>query len=227
MSQGRQPDVGQQIHRLRHQQGLSLRNLARESGLSLNAISRIERGESSPTVSSLHQLATALGVEITELFESDPGTSTLVVREHQRSRTQGEGVLIESLGDGLPGQRMGPFLMTLLPGAWGGKEPITHAGEEFVHCLEGEVDYQIRGEWHRLRAGDSLLFLASQPHLCRNTGLHQGKVLLVIQAPCQEVSSAQQRHLMVPAAGGFGTLGAEGDAGRAGAGAPESDKEET
>lgn len=200
MIQGPKPDVGQQIHRLRRERGLSLRSLARESGLSLNAISRIERGESSPTVSSLHQLATALGVEIADLFQADPENATVVVREHQRLRTRGEGVLIESLGAGLPGQRMGPFLMTLLPGAWGGNEPISHAGEEFVYCLEGEVDYQIQGEWHRLRPGDSLLFLASQPHLCRNSGLTEGKLLLVLQAPCEDVSSAQQRHLMAPLA---------------------------
>lgn len=198
------PDTGRRIHLLRRGRGLSLRDLARDSGLSPNAISRIERGESSPTVSSLHQLATALGVEIREFFQTPPEDSTVVTREYQRPRTTGEGVLIESLGSGLPGQRMGPFFMTLLPGACGSEEPISHAGEEFVYCLEGEVDYQVQEEWHRLRTGDSLLFLASQPHLCRNTGLVDGKLLLVLQAPCEEVSSAQQRHLMVPAARGFG-----------------------
>jgi transcriptional regulator with XRE-family HTH domain len=226
MSQGSEPDVGQQILRLRREQGLSLRSLARESGLSLNAISRIERGESSPTVSSLYQLATALGVEVGELFEADPGSSTVVVREQDRLRTQGEGVLIESLGAGLPGQRMGPFLMTLLPGAWGGREPISHAGEEFVYCLEGEVDYQIQGEWHRLRAGDSVLFLASQSHLCRNSGLSEGKLLLVLQAPCQEVSSAQQRHLMAPTARGLPGLAKELDTHRATTDSSTGDGEE-
>ncbi len=214
MSDRSQPDVGQQIHRLRRGQGLSLRDLARESGLSLNAISRIERGMSSPTVSSLGQLATALGVEIAQLFETTPEGSTVVVREHQRSRTSGEGVLIESLGAGLPGQRLGPFFMTLLPGGCGGKEPISHAGEEFVYCLEGEVDYMVQGEWHRLRPGDSLLFLASQPHMCKNSGLANAKLLLVIQAPCEEVSSAQQRHLMVPVARGIGAFVAEWDKNR-------------
>lgn len=202
MSNGNRPAVGQRIHRLRREQGFSLRSLAAESGLSPNAISRIERGESSPTVSSLHQLATALGVEIVEFFGASPESSTVVVREHQRFRTRGEGILMESLGAGLPGQRMGPFLMTLMPGVRGGEAPISHAGEEFVHCLEGEVDYMVQGERHRLRAGDSLLFLASQPHLCENNGLVIAKLLLVLQAPCGEVSSAQQRHLMVPVAQG-------------------------
>ncbi len=226
MSEDSQNDVGRQIHRLRRERGHSLRSLARESGLSLNAISRIERGESSPTVSSLHQLATALGVEIADLFCAFPDASAVVMREHERPRTRGEGVLIESLGVGLPRQRMGPFFMTLLPGAWGGKEPISHAGEEFVYCLEGEVDYQIQGQWHRLRPGDSLLFLASQPHVCRNSGLTEGKLLLVIQAPCEEVSSAQQRHLMIPTARGLDAPEAGQEAIRVGAGPSGPGEEE-
>lgn len=226
MSHRRSPDVGQQILRLRQSRGLSLRDLARESGLSLNAISRIERGESSPTVSSLHRLATALEVEIGTLFPPPSEDATVVTRQYQRPRTTGEGVLIESLGSGLPGQRMGPFFMTLLPGACGGEEPISHAGEEFVYCLAGEVDYQVRDEWHRLRAGDSILFLASQPHLCKNTGLVEAKLLLVIQAPCEEVSSAQQRHLMVPASQGFGGLPAEPEEGEPRSGASRSKKED-
>ena len=48
------PNVGQRIRTIREAQGHSLRALAERSGLSLNAISLIERGENSPTVSSLH-----------------------------------------------------------------------------------------------------------------------------------------------------------------------------
>ncbi len=196
MSETMQSDVGSQLLRLRQERGLSLRALAKECGLSVNAISRIERGESSPTVSSLQRLARTLNVQVTEFFRARPEHSTILVREDQRLRTRGEGVLIEGLGTGLHGQRMGPFLMTLMPGASGAEEPITHGGEEFVYCLEGEVDYLIQDEWQRLKAGDSLLFLASQEHMCRNTSLEKTKLLLVIQAQEDEVGSTQQRHLM-------------------------------
>ena len=196
MSETTQSDVGSQLLRMRQERGLSLRALAKECGLSVNAISRIERGESSPTVSSLQRLARTLNVQITEFFRARPEHSTILVREDQRLRTHGEGVLIESLGTGLHGQRMGPFIMTLMPGASGAEEPITHGGEEFVYCLEGEVDYLIQDEWQRLKAGDSLLFLASQEHMCRNTSLEKTKLLLVIQAQEDEVGSTQQRHLM-------------------------------
>ena len=197
-----QPAVGPRILLLRQERGLSLRALARESGLSVNAISRIERGENSPTVSSLHRLAKALDVQITEFFRASPERSTILVRENERLRTRGDGVLIESLGTGLQAQRLGPFLMTIMPGACGADKPITHGGEEFVYCLEGEVDYMIQDKWQRLSAGDSLLFHASQEHLCKNTSLEKTKLLLVIQAPEEEIGSTQQRHLMIEMRGG-------------------------
>ena len=196
MTEGNQSDVGGRLLTLRQERGLSLRALARECGLSVNAISRIERGETSPTVTSLQRLAQALDVGMMEFFRAAPERATILVREHERLRTRGEGVIIESLGTGLHAQRLGPFLMTLMPGASGAEEPISHGGEEFVYCLEGEVDYLIQGEWQRLKAGDSLLFHASQEHLCKNTSLEKTRLLLVIQAPEEEIGTTQQRHLM-------------------------------
>ncbi|MFC1661539.1 helix-turn-helix domain-containing protein [Gemmatimonadota bacterium] len=196
MNERRQPDVGTRLVALRKERGLSLRALARKCGLSVNAISRIERRESSPTVSSLQQLATALDVTLTEFFRIEPEHSVVVVRKDRRLRTRGDGVLMESLGTGLYGQHLGPFLMTLMPGASAGEEPLSHGGEEFVHCMEGQVDYMVGEEWYRLNAGDSLLFIASQEHMCSNTGLEKARLLLVIQAPEEEIGTTQQRHLM-------------------------------
>jgi transcriptional regulator with XRE-family HTH domain len=190
------PNVGERIRAFREAKGYSLRNLAEESGLSLNAISRIERGQSSPTVSSLQRLATALSVTVREFFKPDAGYSTVVVRKHERLRTRGEGVLIESLAEGLPGQMMEPFLMTLHPGAIGGEEPISHAGEEFVYCVEGEVEYLVDEEWHRLEAGDSLLFQSPQPHLCKNTSLSKAIVLLIVLAAEEVVRLGRHQHLL-------------------------------
>jgi quercetin dioxygenase-like cupin family protein len=147
-------------------------------------------------VSSLHRLATALAVQISEFFDPGPEHATIRVRRTQRPRTRGEGVLIEHLGSGWPGQRLEPFLMTLLPGASSGEEPVTHGGEEFVFCIEGDVEYVVGQEGHRLEAGDSLLFQAAQPHLCRNTGVEKAVVLFVLQASGEEIGLSQQRHLM-------------------------------
>ena len=103
-----EPNVGARIRSLRDEQGYSLRALAERSGLSVNAISLIERGENSPTVSSLHRLAKALNVPITDFFHEESKQSVVYVRRQTGLRSESEGVTMESLGIGLTNQKMVP-----------------------------------------------------------------------------------------------------------------------
>jgi len=190
-------DIGGRMREIREQHGYSQRDLAERSGLSANAISRIERGENSPTVSSLHQLAAALSVPIVSFFENGEQLATVLVRKNRRLRTRGEGVLIESLGSGLPGQMLEPFLIKLSPGIVCGEEPISHSGEEFVYCVEGEIEYLVDEEWHRLEAGDSLIFQSQQLHMCRNNSIETAIVLLVILPAEGMVRLSPHQHLFI------------------------------
>jgi transcriptional regulator with XRE-family HTH domain len=188
------PNVGPRIRTLREQRGLSLRALAERCNLSINAISLIERGENSPTVSSLHMLATALGVKITDFFEDPHEHAVVYVRRDQRLATQGNGFLMESLGIGLRSQQLEPFIVTVEPGTGDDGEPIVHPGQEFVYCLEGEIQYQIGEQVYCLKSGDSLLFEATQPHCFWNIGRLPAQVLFVFQA-LEGGYLARQRHL--------------------------------
>jgi transcriptional regulator with XRE-family HTH domain len=188
------PNVGPRIRTLREQRGLSLRALAERCSLSINAISLIERGENSPTVSSLHMLATALGVKITDFFEDSHEHAVVYVRHEQRLATQGNGLLMESLGIGLRNQQLEPFMVTMEPGAGGDGESMAHPGQEFVFCLEGTVLYQVSGQTYHLEPGDSLLFEATQPHCFSNAGESPSKVLLIFQA-ADGSHLARRRHL--------------------------------
>lgn len=195
MSEQPEPNVGLRIRAIREQRRLSLRALAERCNLSVNAISLIERGENSPTVSSLHLLATALGVSITDFFQEDNELSTVLIRHDRRLAYQKNGVAMESLGFGLRNQQLEPFLITVEPGA-GNDEPVTHAGQEFVYCLQGEVEYHVAGERYRLEAGDSLLLEAARPHYFCNTALTPATILVVFQA-AESSHLARQRHLEV------------------------------
>jgi transcriptional regulator with XRE-family HTH domain len=188
------PNVGPHIRTMREQRGLSLRALAERCNLSINAISLIERGENSPTVSSLHMLATALGVKITDFFEDPHEHAVVHVKYDQRLATQGNGLLMESLGIGLRNQQLEPFMVTIEPGIREDSESIVHPGQEFVYCFEGAILYQVSGQTYHLEPGDSLLFEATQPHCFRNTGDSLARVLLIFQA-VEGSHLARQRHL--------------------------------
>lgn len=174
--------VGRRMRALREQSGLSLRALAEACDLSVNAISMIERGESSPRVSSLHLLAQALNVRITDFFESEEQRSVVLVRRDERPLTKGEEIAIESVGTGLRNQQLEPFVVSVEPGGSASDETMKHPGQEFVYCLEGELEYLVAGDSYVLGPGDSLLFDATEPHTFRNSSALRAKLLLVLQA---------------------------------------------
>jgi DNA-binding NtrC family response regulator len=62
------PAIGRQIRDLRKARGLTLKQMARRTNLSVSLLSQIERAESSASVSSLFKVATALDVRLTDLF---------------------------------------------------------------------------------------------------------------------------------------------------------------
>jgi transcriptional regulator with XRE-family HTH domain len=196
MSEQEPPNVGVQVQALREQLGLSMRALAELCRLSPNTISLIERGVTSPSVSTLHQLATALRVPITAFFEQRSGGAQVIhSRPGERSFSGSASVLLESLGSGLVEQSLEPFLVTLEPGADSGPGAMIHDGHELVYCLEGMVEYVIEGQSYRLNPGESLLFEARLPHCWRNLGSEPSLFLLVLQSggPDKPVEQHLQR----------------------------------
>lgn len=183
MSERQPPDVGAQVKALRTERGLSMRALAERCDLSPNTISLIERRSTSPSVSTLHRLAVALNVPITAFFK-ETGEQVRIInsRPDMRTFTGSLDVRLESLGSGLDGQTLEPFLVSLNPGADSGDQAIVHDGHELVYCLDGQLDYEIDGEPYRLVAGESLLFEAHLPHCWRNLGSDPAIFLLVFQS---------------------------------------------
>ena len=188
------PNVGQRIRILRERKGLSLRALARRSGLSLNAISLIERGINSPTVSSLHLLAGALSVPITDFFQDGSPQTVIFLKPSQRLRSEAGSITLESLGTGLRNQQVEPFLFTVQPGEGNIEQPIAHAGEEFVYCLQGEVSYKVGEQVYALEVGCSLLFHAALPHGFRSKG-EEPAILLMVFNTAEGGSLARRLHI--------------------------------
>ncbi|MBN2045260.1 MAG: cupin domain-containing protein [Anaerolineales bacterium] len=167
---------------MRDEKNLSLRDLSEISGLSTNAISKIERGINSPTVASLHQLSSALGVHIAELFRQDVQNVSVFVKANETTKVKGDGVVIESLGSGLPNQQLEPFTMIVESNRVEFPELLSHSGEEFVYCLKGRLEYFVGDLSFILEPGDRLLFKASEPHGWKNIGEEPAEVILVLES---------------------------------------------
>jgi transcriptional regulator with XRE-family HTH domain len=174
-------DVGQRLRRLRSIHGYSLRKLAEKSGLAVNTLSLIENGRVSPSVGTLRRAAETLGVPITALFETESGSSDFVFgRSGRRPIAVFAHGSLEDLGAGMAARAIEPFLITLDPGADSGPRPIAHAGQEFVFCLEGQVEYVVAEQDYALEPGDSLLFDAHLPHRWRNPRSEASRAIMVL-----------------------------------------------
>lgn len=60
--------VGSRIRELRKKKGLTLKQIARRTNLSISLLSQVERAESAASVTSLYKLAAALDVKMTDLL---------------------------------------------------------------------------------------------------------------------------------------------------------------
>jgi DNA-binding XRE family transcriptional regulator len=179
---------------LRAGAGLSIRALAGLSKLNVNTLSLIENGKTSPSVSTLQQLAGALGVPVTEFFVTEGGNETVVYQKNGgRPRALFEHGIMEDLGTGMARFGAEPLIVTLEAGADSGRNPIVHTGREFVYCLEGRVAYSVDTETYLLEPGDSLLFEAYLPHRWKNADDTPSRVLLVL-CPLDERDQPTQRH---------------------------------
>lgn len=174
-------DVGSRLKELRESRNISMRSLATKSGLSANALSMIERGKTSPSVSTLYKLADALGISITSFFGTNSEKKEVVfIKSDERTRFGFTRGVFEALGGEQFTGRVEPFMLTLESSASSGPHAMTHTGHEFVFCLRGELDYQVEKEIFHLSAGDSLLFAAHLKHKWKNPGRTVANALIVI-----------------------------------------------
>lgn len=178
--------VGARLRTLRRELNLSQKELAERCGLSLNAVSLIERDEISPNVATLQRLATALNVKMSYFFETDQQADVIRVKDiAPRPAATGSRVALAGICSSLGEQEMQPFVLTLKPhactNASGGY--TVQAGHGFVYCLKGRLICDLDRENYLLEPGEALLFEGALPRGCRNPGDEEAKFVLVLQTP--------------------------------------------
>ncbi|MEI6778025.1 MAG: cupin domain-containing protein [Chloroflexales bacterium] len=187
-------DVGGRLRSLREARQISIRALAEASGLAVNTLSLIENGRTSPSVSTLQQIAVALSLPITAFFTPETPRSRLVfLKADQHQPTTFPHGALADLGVGMAQRHIEPLLLSLVPGAGSGPQPIIHPGQEFVFCLEGHISYTVDGQHYLLGLGDSLLFESVLPHSWENSDSSPARALLVLCAS-EPAGSAAIRH---------------------------------
>lgn len=161
--------VGVEIRSLRQAAGMKVQEFASRCALSPAMLSRIERGNVSPSLSSLAVIAQVLHVPVGRLFANVENRSDFsIVRAGkgitiQRFGAKG-GQTYELLGNVLSGHLfVEPYLITIET-QLKEKSAFQHTGVEFVHVIEGSMAYKYGQSTQILGPGDSMLFDCNGPH---------------------------------------------------------------
>ncbi len=187
-------NVGQRLREIRMENNLSIRDLAKKSGLNVNTVSMIENGKNSPSLETLQMLSIVLATPITAFFESSEPPQEIVHKKvGQRATVSFNDGELEDLAQGLPRRGVETFLITHNPHADSGEIPIVHTGREVVYCLEGALIYTVDRKSYNLEPGDSLAFEAYLPHSWQNPNAAQSRSLLVL-CPYDEQDEPTRQH---------------------------------
>lgn len=161
--------IGAEIRRLRKRQDMTMAALAESAGLSQGMLSKIETGQTSPSLATLSALADALAVPISAFFgtlEQSRDVSYVPAGQGLGIDRRGTraGHLYHLLGHSLRGDlAVEPYMITLDRESEPYEE-FRHAGMEFIHMLSGRVIYRHGEHLFPLGPGDSLFFDALAPH---------------------------------------------------------------
>jgi transcriptional regulator with XRE-family HTH domain len=171
---GSDVELGTRLRELRASRGLSLRSAAARAGVTPGALSQIENGRNSPSVSTLKKVLGAMGSSLGEFFgaERKSGGSGFVYRSAELVRVGSGRGGIRFLG--LPRASSGRAIQflreTYAPGADTGAESYAHEGEEGGFCISGSVEITVAGRREVLGPGDAYYYSSKLPHRWRNVG---------------------------------------------------------
>jgi len=175
--------LGNNLRRLRTRRGLSLERLAKLSGVSRAMLGQIETGKSTPTISLLWKVATALDVPFAGLLAARPMQGTIVFRRH-------EAKLLSSSDGRFTSRALFPFdnerrvefyELRLAPHHREDAEAHPLGTRENLIVATGTVEISVAAERPlTLAEGDAIVFEADVRHSYRNLGPSEAVLYLVM-----------------------------------------------
>lgn len=182
----------EKIRRIRTNKNITLKALAKKTGLTEGYLSRIENSRNAPPISTLSRIAQGLDIDISYLFlpenKNDDENPNIVIVRKEAIREDGtstphgrpvHGYHFEPLAPKKRGKNMQPYI--LIPDFEPG-ESLQHEGEEFLCILEGRIEFFYGTEKFGLNKGDCVYFDSHIPHNGRSIGEEKAKVLIILHS---------------------------------------------
>lgn len=171
-----QAKLGNLIRKCRQKRRLTLKELCDKAGVSVGYLSQVERGNATPSLGTLAQIARALDLGLDYFVtRPKPGDAVSYADQRRKFSISDTGVTYEALSTEFPGHELSAFIMNCPPGFQ--SETFQHEGEEFIYILSGSIEKSLDGETFTLREGDSLHYNGMTPHAWKTLGETPARML--------------------------------------------------
>jgi len=181
-------EIGRRIRQIRKDKGITLEQLSSFTGFTKGYLSRLEKSDKAPPVSTLGRIARVLNVTISKLLgEKEVERQTIcLVRKDERPLIARDGTSIgysyEAIAYSFPDKVMEPFILTL-PANPKKKFLFQHEGQEMLFVLEGTMRFYHGDKEYIAHEGDCLYIDSGVPHYGEAVGNKAVKCLIVIYSP--------------------------------------------
>ncbi|MDP8264326.1 MAG: XRE family transcriptional regulator [Candidatus Aceula lacicola] len=175
--------IGKKIQEIRKQQRISLTELSKKSGVQLATLSRMENLKMTGTLESHMEIAKALSIDITDLYQDIDFEKNKIDLQNEETSADlfnyNDKSSYEILTSKVLSKRMMPTLLRIDPDGKTNTEQGSKLSEKFLFVLEGSVSIKIGDTAYTLKEGNTLYFDASLPHYFENTGTKATKIICV------------------------------------------------
>jgi len=163
--------IGRQIRIYRKQMEITVSDLSKMTGLSTGMLSKIENGNTSPSLSTLQTLSNALSIPMTAFFKQfEQKRECIHTKANEGVEVEGEGTraghqynLLGHLGSNDSGVIVEPYVIERTSESDTFKT-YQDGGLETIYMLAGEITYRHGDGVYKLQPGDTLFFDANTPH---------------------------------------------------------------
>jgi len=178
--------IAQRLAALRAEQHWTLEALAEKTGISRATLSRVERGELSPTAAMLNTLCAQYGWTVSRLMaEAETDSPTVVRFAEQLSRTDPESGYVRRVVSPPHPRLKGELVeVTLPPGSSVDydRAPVTGL-EHHLWMLAGVLELEVERSSFRLEKGDCMRYVLSGPSRFQCVGKRAARYAIAMVRP--------------------------------------------
>ncbi|MDY3118073.1 MAG: XRE family transcriptional regulator [Peptoniphilus sp.] len=174
--------LGQALRQERNRLGYTLDEASHKTGVSKTMLSQIERGESSPTVSTIWKISTGLRIPLATLLSNNNKSDYKVIKlDEVMPITEDHNILIQNIFSFDPLSPLDGLFITLHPNAKYQSTGHNNALREYIFIIDGELTMNVGAETFSMHRFDTLSFQGDEEHSYENVSTESVSFLSLIK----------------------------------------------